>query len=55
MLATWSGRAACAPAPRLAVNPVSGAELHGIIGEIIAAPKPVRDRLLEMLGPGERK
>ncbi len=39
----------------LAVNPVSGAELQGIISEIIAAPKPVRDRLLEMLGPGERK
>ncbi len=39
----------------LAINAVSGAELQSIIQEIIAAPKPVRDRLSEMLGPGERK
>ena len=39
----------------LAVNAVSGAELQSIIQEIITAPKPVRDRLLTMLGPGERK
>ena len=39
----------------LAINPVSGAELQSIVQEIIQAPKPVRDRLSEMLGPGERK
>jgi len=39
----------------LAISPVSGRELQAITQEIIQSPKPVRDRLVQILGPSEAK
>ena len=37
------------------INPVSGAELAKIVGDILATPKPIRDRLAAMmLGPDSK-
>jgi tripartite-type tricarboxylate transporter receptor subunit TctC len=32
------------------INPVSGAEMQKIVGEIVATPKPIADRLLQIIG-----
>ena len=39
----------------LAISAVSGRELQAITQEIIQSPKPVRDRLVQILGPSEPK
>jgi len=39
----------------LAISAVSGRDLQAITQEIIQSPKPVRDRLVQILGPAENK
>jgi tripartite-type tricarboxylate transporter receptor subunit TctC len=32
------------------INPVSGAEMQKIVADIVATPKPIADRLLQIIG-----
>ena len=32
------------------INPVSGAEMQKIVTEIVATPRPIADRLLQIIG-----
>jgi tripartite-type tricarboxylate transporter receptor subunit TctC len=43
-----------AQAGKMDINPVSGEELQSLVAEIVATPKPVGDRLREIIGGAEQ-